>query len=66
MDASKRRILQFLQKEIKTYTSLALFLSKKRIKQRVRGSKELLISPAFYKHRIEEATDLVNELRRAN
>ena len=29
MDESKRRAVQFLEKEIKTYTALALFLSKK-------------------------------------
>jgi hypothetical protein len=28
MDESKRRAIQFLEKEIKTYTALALFLSK--------------------------------------
>jgi hypothetical protein len=32
MDESKRRAIQFLEKEIKTYMALALFLSKEGIK----------------------------------
>jgi hypothetical protein len=67
MDESKRRAIQFLEKEIKTYTALALFLSKEGIKERVRvGHKEILLSPAFYKERMKEAKKLVNELRRPN
>jgi len=32
MDESKRQAVQFLEKEIKTYVALALFLSKEGIK----------------------------------
>ena len=35
MSESQRRVIQFLEKEIKTYTALALFLSKEGIKGRV-------------------------------
>jgi hypothetical protein len=63
MGKSKRRARQFLQKEIKTYTALALFLSKKGMADRVRlGREEALIGPAFYKDRIKEARKLVDEL----
>jgi len=63
MGQSKRRARQFLQKEIKTYMALALFLSKKSMADRVRlGRKEVLIGPAFYKDRIKEAKELVDEL----
>jgi hypothetical protein len=65
MDESKRRAVRFLEKEIKTYMALALFLSKERIKKRLRvGSKKILISPAYYKERMKEARKLVNELRK--
>ncbi len=67
MDESKRRVIQFLEKEIKTYTALALFLSKKGIKGRMRvGGKEILISPNFYKDRMKEAKKLVDQLRKSN
>lgn len=33
MDESKRRAVRFLEKEIKTYKALALFLSKEEIKK---------------------------------
>jgi hypothetical protein len=67
MDASKRRATKFLEKEIKTYRALSLFLSKKGIKEHVRvGEKKALISPTFYKERIKEAKKLVNELRKPN
>jgi hypothetical protein len=66
MDASKRRVIRFLEKEIRTYMALALFLSKKGIKERVRvGGKEILISPTFYKERMKEAKKLVDELRKS-
>ncbi len=53
MRESKRRIVNFLEKEIKTYTALSLFLSKKGIKEHLRvGQKKVLISPTFYKQRI--------------
>lgn len=67
MDASKRRVIRFLEKEIRTYMALALFLSKKGIKERVRvEGKEILISPTFYKERMKEAKKLVDELRKSN
>jgi len=67
MDESKRHVVKFLEKEIKTYTALALFLSKKNIKEHVRvGAKKVLISPAFYKERVKEAKKLVYELRHPN
>jgi hypothetical protein len=65
MDESKRQAVQFLEKEIKTYIALALFLSKEGIKERVQlGDKEVLIGPAYYRDRMREARKLVNELRK--
>jgi hypothetical protein len=65
MRESKRRIVNFLEKEIKTYMALSLFLSKKGIKEHLPvGGKKALISPTFYKERIKEARKLVFELRR--
>jgi hypothetical protein len=50
MDESKRHVVKFLEKEIKTYMALSLFLSKKGIREHVRvGEKRVLISPLFYK-----------------
>ena len=67
MDESKRRAIQFLEKEIKTYMALALFLSKEGIKKRLRaGGKKILISPTYYKERMREARKIVNELRKPN
>jgi hypothetical protein len=67
MDESKRRVVKFLEKEIKTYTALSLFLSRKDIKEHVRvGEKKVLISPSFYKERVKEAKKLVYELRKPN
>jgi hypothetical protein len=67
MDESKRRAVKFLEKEIKTYTALSLFLSKKGIKEHVRvGGRKVLISPIFYKDRMKEAKKLVYELRKPN
>jgi hypothetical protein len=67
MDESKRQAVQFLEKEIKTYIALALFLSKEGIKERVPvGDKEVLISSTSYKERMREARKIVNELRRPN
>ena len=67
MDESKRRVVRFLEKEIKTYKALSLFLSKKGIKEHVRvGEKKVLISPSFYKERVKEAKKLVYELRKQN
>lgn len=67
IDESRRRVVRFLEKEIKTYTALSLFLSKKGIKGHVRvGERKVLISPAFYKDRMKEAKKLVYELRKPN
>ena len=65
MDESKRRAVQFLEKEIKTYIALALYLSKKGIRGRLQvGDNEVLISSMYYKERMKEARKLVNELRK--
>jgi hypothetical protein len=65
MDESRRLAIQFLEKEIKTYLALSLFLSKRGIKTDVRvGKKKVLISPSFYKERMKEAKRLVYELRK--
>lgn len=65
MDSLKHRAVEFLEKEIKTYIALALFLSKEGIKERVpMGNKEILISPTYYKERMKEARKLVTELRK--
>jgi len=67
IDESKRRVVKFLEKEIKTYKALSLFLSKKGIKEHVRlGEKKVLISPSFYKDRMKEAKRIVYELRKSN
>jgi hypothetical protein len=67
MDVSKRQAAEFLEKEIKTYIALALFLSKEGIKQRVEvEEKEVLIGPSYYKERMREARKIVNDLRRPN
>lgn len=65
MDQSKRRVVKFFEKEIKTYTALSLFLSKNGINEHLRvGQKKVLISPDFYKERIKEARKLVLDLRK--
>jgi hypothetical protein len=65
MDESKRRVVKFLEKEIKTYRALSLFLSKKGIKEHLgKGERRVLISPSFYKERVKEAKQLVYELRK--
>jgi hypothetical protein len=67
MDVSKRQAAEFLEKEIKTYIALALFLSKEGIKQHVElEDKEVVIGPSYYKDRMREARKIVNELRRPN
>ncbi len=66
MDESRRHAIRLLEKELKTYSALSLFLSKRGLKADVRvGNKKVLISPAFYKERMKEAKKLVHELRRA-
>jgi hypothetical protein len=65
MDESRRDVIAFLEKEIKTYLALSLFLSKRGIKTDLRlGEKKVLLSPAFYKDRVKEAKKLVRELAR--
>ena len=67
MDVSKKHLLQFLEKEIRTYTALSLFLAKRGIKEHVRvGEKNVPTSPAFYKERVKEAKKLLHELRKPN
>lgn len=67
MDECKRSVVRFLEKEIKTYRALSLFLSKKSINQRVRvGASTVLISPLFYKARMKETQKLVSELRKTD
>ena len=64
MDESKRQAVKFLEKEIKTYKALALFLSKEGVKEHLQtGNKKALISPAYYKQRMKEARKIVSELR---
>jgi hypothetical protein len=66
MDQSRQHAIEFLEKELKTYSALSLFLSKRGLRADVRvGNKKVLISPAFYKERIKEAKKLAYELRRA-
>lgn len=66
MDESRRLAIQFLEKEIKTYLALSLFLSKRGIKRDVHvGKKKVLISPSFYKERMREAKKLVHELKKS-
>jgi hypothetical protein len=66
MDESKRHAVQFLEKEIKTYKALALFLSKEEIKKHLRArDKESLIRPTYYKERMQEAKKLIRELRKS-
>jgi hypothetical protein len=67
MDESKRQAVKFLEKEIKTYIALALFLSKEGIKERVQfDDKEVIIGPTFYRDRMREARKIVNELKKPN
>jgi hypothetical protein len=67
MDESKRNAIKFLEKEIKTYLALSLFLSKKDIEEHVRvGTRKILIGPTFYKERMKEAKKIVTDLKRPN
>jgi hypothetical protein len=67
MDDSKRNAVKFLEKEIKTYMALSLFLSKRGIEEHIRvGDKKILISPTFYKERMKEAKTIVAELRNSD
>ena len=67
MEDPRRRAVKFLEKEIKTYAALSLFLARKDIKEHVRGGgKTVLVGPSFYKARVKEARELVHELRKPN
>jgi hypothetical protein len=67
MDESKRSAVKFLEKEIKTYLALSLFLSKKGAEEHVQfGANKILINPTFYKERMKEAKKIVTELRKSN
>jgi hypothetical protein len=66
MDESKRSAVKFLEKEIKTYLALSLFLSKKDVEEHVRvGDSKILINPMFYNERMKEAKKIVTELRKS-
>jgi hypothetical protein len=70
MDESKTHAVQFLEKEIKTYKALALFLSKEEIKKHLRArdrarGKEGLIRSTYYKERMQEARELIRELKKS-
>jgi hypothetical protein len=66
MNDSKQRVVQFLEKEIKTYAALSLFLSKKITPESLRArDKQALLQPAFYKERMKEAKKLVTELQKS-
>jgi len=67
MDESKPSAAKFLEKEIKTYLALSLFLSKKGIGEHVRvGDNKILINPTFYKERMKDAKKIVTELRKSS
>jgi hypothetical protein len=67
MNDSKQRVVKFLEKEIKTYTALSLFLSKKCTRESLRAQEsQELMHPAFYKERMKEPTKLVTELKKSN
>ena len=67
MDDRKQRVVQFLEKEIKTYVALSLFLSKKSTRESLHArEKQALMHPAFYKERMKEAKKLVTELKKSN
>jgi hypothetical protein len=67
MNDSKQRVVKFLEKEIKTYAALSLFLSKTSTREGMHArEKQALMQPAFYKERMKEARKLVTELRKSN
>jgi hypothetical protein len=67
MNDRKQRVVQFLEKEIKTYAALSLFLSKKSISAGLHArDKQALLQPAFYKERMKEARKLVAEFKKSN
>jgi hypothetical protein len=67
MNDSKQRVVQFLEKEIKTYVALSLFLSKRSTRESLHArEKQALMHPAFYKERMKEVKKLVTELKKSN
>jgi hypothetical protein len=67
MNDSMQRAVRFLEKEIKTYAALSLFLSKKSTLEGLQArEKQALLQPAFYKERMKEARKLVSELKKSN
>ena len=61
---TRRNVVRFIEKEIKTYKALSLFFSKKSTEEHVRvGEEKVLARPSFYKARMKEARELVHELR---
>lgn len=67
MHNAKQQAVRFLEKEIKTYTALSLFLSKKGVSEHMPGgANKVLTSPSFYKERMKEAKKLVYELRKSD
>jgi hypothetical protein len=66
MNYSQQRVVRFLEKEIKTYAALSLFLSKKTTLEGLQArDKQALLQPAFYKERMKEARKLVSELKKS-
>jgi hypothetical protein len=64
MEECKQRAVYFLEKEIKTYRALSLFLSKAGGNRDVNAKeKPVSIGPAFYEERVKEAKKLVSELK---
>ena len=67
MNESRQRVVNFLEKEIKTYVALSLFLARKDTKEHLRvGGKSVPSSTTFYKERMKEAKRVVYELRKPN
>jgi hypothetical protein len=66
MHDAKQQAVRFLEKEIKTYAALSLFLSKKGVgKHPSAGANRVVLGPSFYKERMKEAKKLVHELRKS-
>jgi len=67
MSDSMQRVVRFLEKEIKTYAALSLFLSKKSTLKGLQArEKQALQQPGFYKERMKEAGKLVSDLKKSN
>jgi hypothetical protein len=67
MHDSNQQAVRFIEKEIKTYTALSLFLSKKRVRKQLgAGVNQALMSPTFYKERVKEAKKLIHELKKSD